>query len=169
MGSSRRNNYTTQRARQLGFRSGLEQKTAEELDCEKDITYEFEGLNNEFIWFGNVVNGCVVDRDNLSVDIPQGSRVAQRRKYTCDFRIVKKDGSVMFIETKGYFKAADRTKHEALKKQYPDIDLRIVFSSNGWWSKAKRTRYSDWAEKKGITYHISKKSDGYIIPKEWLE
>ncbi len=135
----------------------------------RGVEFEFEGLNNEFIWYGKVINGCVVDKDNVSVELPRGTFVRQRKKYTCDFRVVRKDGTVMFVETKGYFKSADRTKHEALKKQFPDIDLRIVFSSNGWWSKAKRTRYSDWAEKMGITYHISKKSDGYIIPKGWLK
>ena len=76
------------------------------------------------------------------------------RKYIPDFIIETSHGKV-YVETKGYLRPEDKAKLAAIKKQYPEIDLRIVFYSFN-------RRYVRWAEKVKIPYAIEK------IPKEWI-
>jgi hypothetical protein len=82
--------------------------------------------------------------------------------YTPDFRVKRKDNSVFFIESKGYFTAQDRSKLKQIKKQHPTIDLRLVFQKDNKLHKASNTRYSDWCQKNGFIYAIS------CIPEEWF-
>ena len=85
-------------------------------------------------------------------------------KYTPDFILYKKVGTPMYIESKGRFLTADKQKHILLHKQYPDLDLRFVFSnSNTRISKKSRTTYAMWCKKHGFKY-----ADKFI-PKEWLK
>ena len=64
--------------------------------------------------------------------------------------------SLRIIEGKGQFRREDKAKLAAVKKQHPEIDLRIVFYS----FNKQNIR---WAEKNAIPWAISK------IPKEWLQ
>jgi len=75
--------------------------------------------------------------------------------YIPDFTINTSTG-LLYIECKGYFRPEAKRKILAVKKQHPEIDLRILFY-------ALNKRYIKWAEKNGIKYAISK------IPKEWLD
>ena len=84
--------------------------------------------------------------------------------YTPDFPLVKKDGSLMYLETKGRFLSADRSKHLRVKKEHPDLDIRFVFQYDNWLTKTKTSKYSDWCIKKGFKYTV-----GTSIPKEWME
>jgi Phage endonuclease I len=77
------------------------------------------------------------------------------RTYTPDFIITKSDGSKIFIEAKGYLRTEHKSKLVAVKKQHPEIDLRIVFYRY-------IEQYIKWAEKHGFIWAIEK------IPKEWL-
>ena len=166
---ARSGRYTSNKARQLGFASGLEVKTADQLKVLKR-DFEYESANCMFIYYKPIQKGTLVDEEGYEVPIDKSHKVVQRCSYTCDFLITKKDGSKMFIETKGYFKAPDRTKHKLLKKRYPDVDLRIIFMSNG--KVSSKTNYSDWAENQGIEYHCMSSSDkkkGIVIPLAWLE
>ena len=87
-----------------------------------------------------------------------------RDRYTPDFILYKKVGTPMYIESKGRFLTADKQKHILLRKQYPDLDLRFVFSnSNTRISKKSRTTYAMWCKKHGFKY-----ADKFI-PKEWLK
>lgn len=61
----------------------------------------------------------------------------------------------IYIETKGYLRPEDKTKLRAVKKQHPDIDLRIIFY-------AYKLEYIKWANKHGFPYAIGS------IPEEWL-
>ena len=162
--------YTSNRARQLGFASGLEVKVSDQL-TKLGRKFEYESEVCKFIWYKPVQKGCIVDAHGEEVlKLDKGEKVVQRCNYTCDFAITKKDGTIMFIETKGYFKAPDRTKHKLLKKKYPNADLRIIFMSNG--KVSSKTNYGQWATKEGIEYHVltaAQKRTGEIIPKAWLE
>ena len=81
------------------------------------------------------------------------------KTYTPDF--VLPNGIV--IETKGYFLPEDRTKHLAIQKQHPDIDLRFVFQNpKQKLNKNSHTTYADWCNKYGFSY-ASK-----LIPLDWL-
>ena len=85
--------------------------------------------------------------------------ISTPKHYTPDF--VLPNGIV--IETKGYFLPSDRTKHIAIKKQHPTLEIRFVFQNPKCrLSKASHTSYALWCEKNGFLY-ASKR-----IPKEWL-
>ena len=81
-------------------------------------------------------------------------------KYIPDFII----GDI-YIEAKGYLRPSDRKKLIAVKKQYPDLDLRLWFMQDGYLNnKTKATSYSKWAERNGFPYHI-----GEQLPKDWID
>lgn len=79
--------------------------------------------------------------------------------YTPDF--VLPNGII--VEAKGLFEVADRQKHLLVKKQYPHLEIRFVFSNpNTKIYKGSKTTYAMWCEKYGYKY-----AKGYI-PSEWL-
>lgn len=90
------------------------------------------------------------------------SKVVQRRKYTPDFIITRKDGTKLYVEAKGYFKSTDRSKMRAVLKSNPGIDIRLVFMTDGKIDDT--TRYSDWCMKYGFDFHIGKE-----VPKQWIK
>jgi len=79
--------------------------------------------------------------------------------YTPDFKV----GDV-YLETKGFFKPADRRKMLAVKKSNPDLDVRLVFQAPyNKISKNSKTTYAMWAEKNGFMW-----CPYYEIPRDWL-
>jgi len=82
------------------------------------------------------------------------------RHYVPDF--ILPNG--IYIEVKGYLRSEDRKKMILVKKQHPDIDLRLIFqrASNRIYKKSKTT-YADWARKHGFIY-----ADNGRVPREWL-
>lgn len=88
--------------------------------------------------------------------------------YLVDFGVKKKDGSMMYIETKGNGRSFDghtRRKMIAVKTLHPDLDIRILFYSDGKCGAKRKDgsfmRQSDWAIKNGFKYAIK------TIPAEW--
>jgi len=113
-----------QAAKKYGFRSGLEERIAEQLD-KLGVEYTYEKLKLKYI------------------------RPASEHVYTPDF--VLPNGII--VETKGRFLLADRMKHMMVKKHNPDVDIRFVFSnSNARISKASKTTYAMWCRKNGFLY-----------------
>lgn len=84
------------------------------------------------------------------------------KNYVPDFIVKRSDDSVLYIESKGYFRPEDRSKLIAIKKQHNDKDIRIIFQRDDRIRRSK-SRYSDWAQRHGFVYHI-----GRDVPKEWL-
>jgi predicted nuclease of restriction endonuclease-like RecB superfamily len=82
--------------------------------------------------------------------------------YIPDFVVTRKDGSKIYIESKGYWDSIDRRKIRAVKRQHPDLDLRMIFQKNNPISKGSKTRYTDWAGKLGIPTSVGS------IPIDWL-
>ncbi len=116
-----------------GWRSGLEEALGAQLKA-LGVSFEFE----EFV-------------------IPFTQPV-KPRKYTPDFLLT--NGIV--IESKGRFLTSDRQKHILLKAQYPELDLRFVFSNaNQRISKQSKTTYAKWCEAKGFPYAHR------VIPEAW--
>jgi hypothetical protein len=67
------------------------------------------------------------------------------------------------IETKGYFTAADRAKHLAIKKQMPKIEIRFVFmNAKNKLNKNSSTTYADWCDRHGFKW-----AEG-SVPDSWL-
>lgn len=116
------------------YRSGLEDKVAAQLrDASIDAKYE------EY---------------QIPYEIPASSH-----HYTPDF--VLPNGII--IETKGVFDVDDRKKHLLIKKQYPKLDIRFVFSSSKTRIyKGSKTTYADWCDKYGFKF-----ADKWI-PDKWL-
>ena len=90
--------------------------------------------------------------------------------YLVDFKITTKSGKTIYIETKGNGRSFDqhtRRKMIAVKEQHPEIDLRIVFYSDGKIGPKRKDgsfqRQSEWATKHGFEYAIRN------IPESWYE
>jgi hypothetical protein len=124
------------RAIQHGYRSGLEETVANQLKS-KQVEYQYESKDNI-----------------VKYTVP-----AKTHSYLPDFKL----HNGIIVETKGRFVLADRKKHELIKQQYPDLDIRIVFTnSNARISKGSKTTYAMWCEKLGIPYADK------VIPEAWL-
>jgi len=76
------------------------------------------------------------------------------RHYIPDFVVETPSGKI-YIEAKGYFRPEARSKMAAVKRQHPELDIRIVFYKH---SKTNER----WATKHGFKYAFE------TIPKEWL-
>lgn len=121
-----------------GWRSGLEEDLAAFLHS-KGVSFEYE-------------------MHRLAYLVP-----ARQARYTPDFYITTKTGKVIIVETKGRFLTADRQKMILVKAQYPDLDIRFVFSNaNTKISKQSATTYAMWCEKHGFPYATK------VVPEDWL-
>lgn len=122
--SSRRQLTQQQAGLVHGFRSGLEEKVAAQL----------EGLGIDFGY------------ENKKIKYTQP---AKSRTYTPDF--ILPNGII--VETKGRFTTQDRMKHLMIKECHPDLDIRFVFTnSNSRISKTSKTTYAAWCIKYGYQY-----------------
>ena len=111
-------------------------------NLEKDIGNLLEGLGVSFQY----------ESEKLSYTI--------EHNYTPDFVLP----NYVYLEAKGYWDAADRRKVLAVKRDNPDIDLRMVFQSPyNTISKKSKTTYAQWCEKHDIPW-----TSYHDIPLEWL-
>lgn len=78
--------------------------------------------------------------------------------YTPDFFV----GETVY-EAKGFFKPEQRRKMLAVKKQHPELDIRMIFQRNNTLSKSSKTTYGDWCDKHGFPWCVFP-----LIPKEWF-
>ena len=122
-----------------GYKSGLEHVIADQITATPyDLKYETESLNYV---------------------VPES-----HHKYTPDFVFIKRDGVIMYIETKGRWTTADRMKMKHVLASNPGIDIRMIFQNpNQRLSKTSKTTYEMYAKKLGIM-HVAKKD----MPTEWL-
>jgi hypothetical protein len=59
----------------------------------------------------------------------------------------------IIVESKGRFVTQDRQKHLLVKQQYPDLDIRFVFSRSATRiSKQSQTTYAAWCQHKGFLF-----------------
>lgn len=124
-----------QAGRKHGWRSGLEKAVAASLTGE-GIDFGYEVAPIPFL------------------------EPAKSRRYTPDFWLP----SGIIIETKGRFVTSDRQKMKLIREQYPDLDIRFVFSNaNARISKRSRTTYGAWAHTHGFPFAHR------MVPKEWLK
>lgn len=85
---------------------------------------------------------------------------ATNHTYTPDF--ILHNGII--VEAKGIFDTADRQKHILIKKQYPHLEIRFVFSNpKTKIYKGSKTSYADWCDKRGYKY-----AKGFI-PDAWFK
>ena len=111
-------------------------------NLEKDIANLLEGMGVSFQY----------ESEKLSYTI--------EHNYTPDFVLP----NYVYLEAKGYWAAAARRKVVAVKRDNPDIDLRMVFQSPySTISKRSKTTYAKWCEKHDIPW-----TSYHDIPLEWL-
>jgi predicted nuclease of restriction endonuclease-like RecB superfamily len=83
-----------------------------------------------------------------------------QHNYTPDFVLPNH----VYLEAKGYWAAEDRRKILAVKKDNPDIDLRMVFQSPyNKISKRSKTTYAQWCDKHAIPWTAY-----HEVPLDWL-
>lgn len=119
------------------YRSGFEAKTAKSLALNK-VKFEYEV-------------------DKFKYTIPESSHT-----YTPDFSL----SNGVVLECKGRFTPADRKKMSLVIEQNPDKDIRLLFMVDNTLSKASKTTYTMWCDKRGILSAVSRSGD---IPKDWLK
>lgn len=118
------------------YRSGLEEVTGRDLTS-RSVPFKYEGLTIKYL-------------------IP-----AIYHTYKPDFPLLHNG---IIIETKGIFDSADRQKHVYIKEQYPELDIRFVFTNpNNKLYKGSKTTYAMWCEKNGFKWAAK------VIPEEWLK
>ena len=129
---------TRERAIRNGYRSGLEEKIARQIeDAGQKVSFE---------------------TDKIHYQVPQ-----REARYTPDFKLPK-EGGFFYVETKGIWDTSDRKKHLLIKEQFPEIDIRFVFSSaNKKIRKGSKTTYAQFCDKYGFQYAHR------TIPAAWLE
>ena len=111
-------------------------------NLEKDIANLLEGLGVSFQY----------ESEKLSYTI--------EHNYTPDFVLP----NYVYLEAKGYWDAADRRKVLAVKRDNPDIDLRMVFQSPfNTISKKSKTTYAQYCERHNIPW-----TSYANIPLKWL-
>ena len=124
---------------QYGYRSGLEISLSRQIE-EAGLPVSYE-------------------QDKIKYIVPE-----REASYTPDFKIVRPDGTHFFIEGKGIWDVASRQKHILIKEQFPDIDIRFVFSNqNARLYKGSPTTYAQFCDKHGFQYA------NRVIPEEWLD
>ena len=117
------------------YRSGLEDRLAQQLE--------------------NAGVPKVYEKYSIAYEIP-----ATKHHYTPDF--ILPNGII--IEAKGIFEAADRKKHLLIRQQYPNLDIRFVFSNaKTRIGTGAKTTVAEWCEKHGFQYA----SRG--IPSRWFK
>jgi len=133
-GNNKRKPSPRKLAEQNGYKSGFEFKTAQLLK-EKKIPFEYETSKIRYI-------------------VP-----SVEREYTPDFFL--ENGII--IETKGRFTLEDRKKHILVRRQHPELDIRLVLqNSNAKIRKGSKTTYAKWATKNGILWANKE------IPDSWM-
>ena len=80
-------------------------------------------------------------------------------KYKPDF--ILPNGVI--VEAKGFFRPEDRRKMLAVKKQHPDLDIRLCFlNGNEKISRAKKSiTYGQWATRHGFQW------SSRFVPNSW--
>lgn len=83
-------------------------------------------------------------------------------RYKPDFILTFASGHKRYIETKGYLDNNARRKMEAIKRLYPELDLRILFEKEQPIRKGVKLTYCGWAKKIGFIHAVKD------IPEDWL-
>ena len=117
------------------YRSGFEHKVSDQLK-ENKIKFEYETTVIDYI------------------------KPETKHTYTIDFTLP----NGILVETKGRWVLEDRKKHLLIKKQHPELDIRMVFqSSKTKIRKGSKTTYAMYCDKHNIPWAEK------VIPESWLK
>ena len=117
-----------------GYRSGFEHTVSKEL-TEAKVKFEYETTVISYI------------------------KPETNHTYTIDFTLP----NGILVETKGRWVIEDRKKHLLIKKQHPELDIRIVFMSGKTKiRKGSKTTYGMFCDKHDIPWAEK------TIPNSWF-
>ena len=117
-----------------GYRSGFEHKVSDQLK-ENKIKFGYETTVIDYI------------------------KPETKHTYTIDFTLP----NGILVETKGRWVPEDRKKHLLIKKQHPELDIRMVFMSGKTKiRKGSKTTYGMFCDKHGILWAEK------TIPESWF-
>jgi Phage endonuclease I len=120
----------------LGFRSGLEEKNAEHIRSVLSLPVLFESFKIRYA-------------------IP-----LSWHNYTPDFLLP----NGIIVETKGRWLPNDRAKHLLVKEQYPELDIRLVFTrSRTPINQGSKMTCAQWADKFGFKWAEK------LVPASWAK
>ncbi len=117
-----------------GYRSGFEHKVSDQLK-ENKIKFGYETTVIDYI------------------------KPETKHTYTIDFTLP----NGILVETKGRWVPEDRKKHLLIKKQHPELDIRMVFMSGKTKiRKGSKTTYGMFCDKHDILWAEK------TIPESWF-
>jgi len=129
-------------------------KTYDKLKKKRDKPIKFRSKLEEQVAL--LLSGFGVSYEYESTKIPY----TIEHNYHPDFLLPNN----VYLEIKGYWDPEDRRKVLAVKRDNPDIDLRMVFQAPyNTISKKSKTTYAKWCEKHDILWTSYKD-----IPLAWL-
>lgn len=146
------------RANNSGFGSGLEKRNNAVLQ-KAGVEFHYESgpcvIHYELPIRGGVCGAC---------DSPH---VFSKHKYTADFAFIsKKSKKLIIVECKGHplaWTGATRSKHQHIKKQFPDMDLRFIFNNkHGKISRTSKTTNEAWCKRQKFL------CESDLIPQRWI-
>jgi hypothetical protein len=126
-----------------------------------DLIKSFEGLkltaylcpaNVPTIGYGTTKGLTRADVGKKTISQAEAERLSYKmeKKYLPDWIDT---ANKRIVEAKGLFTAEDRAKHKALKAQYPEWEITIVFQNAGRTiTKTSKTSYSNWCNANGIKW-----------------
>ena len=127
---------TRQKAIKEGYRSGFESKVAQQIS-----KYKIDPKK-------------IYECTTVPFTVPE-----KKRTYLVDFTLP----NGILVEAKGRWTTEDRAKHLLIKKQHPELDIRIVFMSGKTKiRKGSPTTYGMWCDKHGIPWAEK------TIPTSWF-
>jgi predicted nuclease of restriction endonuclease-like RecB superfamily len=104
----------------------------------------------------NLLEGLGVSYEYESTKVPY----TIQHNYNPDFALPNH----VYLEAKGYWDPKDRRKVLAVKRDNPDLDLRMVFQAPfNKISKKSKTTYAQWCERHDIPW-----TSYHDIPLDWL-
>jgi len=147
------------RSSNRGFASGLE--------SDNELRLVSSGV--EF-WYESgpcVINYTMPIRGGHCDECGNERSIVTHHSYTCDFVFISASGKQIYVECKGHplaWTSKTRSKHQEIKKQYPEMDLRFVFNNkHASIGKKAKTTNAEWCKRQGFQCSSS------LIPLSWLE
>ena len=130
------------------------QKAFDKLKAKHAKPIKFRSKLEERI--ADLLEGLGVSYEYESTKIPY----TIQHHYSPDFVLP----NYTYLEAKGYWAPEDRRKILAVKKDNPDVDIRMVFQAPyNTISKKSKTTYAQWCERHKIPW-----THFHDIPLEWL-
>jgi hypothetical protein len=134
------------------YKSMYEYKISLYLDS---IGVEYEYEKTKFEYYISTRKG--VCRDCGS------NKIEESHIYTPDWFI---PSSGVYIESKGIWDGKGRKIQLAMKRDHPDIEIKMLFLADKWLAqKTKKKKYSEYCKLNNIDCAVSIKG---IVPDSWL-